>query len=77
MQIQQFVKAFVGALDDVKPSEVSLLTVFRDLPCWDSLAVLTVTDAIETDFGVLLSKADFDRAKTVQDLYEIAQSKKA
>ncbi|MGZ0656167.1 acyl carrier protein [Coraliomargarita sp. W4R72] len=75
MKIEQFVSVFVGALDDVDPTQVTATTAFKELPGWDSLAVLTVTDTIDMDFGVLLSKVNFGESETVQDLYEIVKSK--
>ncbi|WPJ97968.1 acyl carrier protein [Coraliomargarita algicola] len=75
MKIEEFVNAFAGAFDDVDVREVSADTVFKELPAWDSLAVLTVTDAIEADFSVLLTRVDYANAQTVRDLYEIVESK--
>jgi len=76
MTIEQFVSVFAGALDGVKPGELCADTAFKKLPTWDSLAILTVTDAIEVEFSVLLTKSDFAAAERIQDLYEVAKTKK-
>jgi len=50
-------------------------TEYKRLKSWDSLAVLTVTDTIEMEYGVLLRKSDLDAAVTLSDLFECVRVK--
>lgn len=50
-------------------------TEYKRLKSWDSLAVLTVTDTIEMEYGVLLRKSDLDAAVTLSDLFECVRGK--
>ena len=60
---------FEAALEAVEPGTLSAQTHYKDLKAWDSLAVLTVTDAIEMEYGFLLNRKHFENAETVEDLY--------
>ncbi|MDQ8193576.1 acyl carrier protein [Coraliomargarita sp. SDUM461004] len=77
MKIEEFVGIFASALDDLDADEVTAATAFKQLAVWDSLAVLTVTDTVEMECGVLLSGTDFAAATTLEDLYETVRAKQA
>jgi acyl carrier protein len=69
MELQSFINAFETSVADLEPGTVTPGTAFKELKAWDSLAVLTVTDMIEMETGVLLRKSDFDKLTTVGDLH--------
>lgn len=75
MTIEQFIEDFENAVEDVEPGSLSADTAFKSLRSWDSLAVLTVTDTIDIDYGVLLRKPDFESAITLSDLFNLVQQK--
>jgi len=75
MELETFIRHFENAIDDVDVGTLSPDTVFRDLKSWDSLAVLTVTDTIDMECGVLLKKEDFAKAVTLEDLYGLVVNK--
>jgi acyl carrier protein len=54
---------------------VTETTAFKELKEWDSLAILTLTDTIDLEYGVLLKKADIESCGTVQSLFDLVQSK--
>jgi len=41
----------------------------RDLPNWDSLAILTVLSMLDQKYGVTLSGAEIQNCERVADLY--------
>lgn len=41
----------------------------RDLPNWDSLAILTTLSMVDEQYGVTLSGADLQACSTVEDLF--------
>ncbi|MEM1221360.1 MAG: hypothetical protein AAGH40_01245 [Verrucomicrobiota bacterium] len=71
MPIETFVKKFSECLEEPPSDPLSPATVFKKLPMWDSLAILTFTDTIDMDYGVLLKKADYDSSETLEDLFKI------
>lgn len=76
MELKEFITNFEGAVDDVKPGSLDENTVFQSLKSWDSLAVLTVSDVIDMEYGVLLNKNDFKQAQTLGDLYQCVLAKR-
>ena len=46
-----------------------------DLKSWDSLAILTVTDTIDMEYGVVPRKPDFESADTLVELFELVQTR--
>lgn len=75
MKLETFIEDFEASVADVEPGSIRADTAYKQLKSWDSLAVLTVTDTVELNYGVLLRKADFEAATTVGDLYERVNSR--
>jgi acyl carrier protein len=72
MSLNQFIYIFEGAIEEgIEPGMLSADTRYKALKAWDSLAILTVTDAIEMEYGVLLNKKHFESTETMKDLYEL------
>lgn len=76
MELDTFIKHFEDAVEDVESGSITAETVFKDLKSWDSLAILTVTDTIDMEYGVVLRKADFAGVATVCELFECMQAKR-
>ena len=70
MGLEKFIKDFETSVEAVEPGSLTAETRYRELQAWDSLAVLTVTDTIEVEYGVLLNKKDFESAVTIEELYQ-------
>ena len=75
MEIKIFIQQFEESLDGLDAGSVSETTAFKELKEWDSLAILTLTDTIDLEYGVLLKKADIESCGTVQSLFDLVQSK--
>ena len=69
MSLGKVIEDFEEAVEDLEAGTLSGRTRFKDLKSWDSLAVLTLTDAIEMEYGVLLNKRLLDDVETVEGLY--------
>ena len=76
MSLEQFIGHFSESLEELPDDPLTGETVFKDLKVWDSLAVLTVTDTIDMEYGVLLKKADYADCATVAALYDLVQSRR-
>lgn len=75
MEIKIFIEQFEESLDGLEAGLVTEATAFKELKEWDSLAILTLTDTIDLEYGVLLKKADIESCDTVRSLFELVQSK--
>jgi len=73
MELRTFIRNFEEAVEDVEVGSLTDQTRFKDLKSWDSLAILTVTDTIDMEYGVILRKPDFESADTLFELFEIVQ----
>ena len=75
MKLDTFIKNFEEAVEDVEVGSLTALTRFKDLKSWDSLAILTVTDTIDMEYGVVPRKPDFESADTLVELFELVQTR--
>lgn len=75
MELNEFVEKFAEQFDDTDPSEIKAETNFRDLEEWSSLIGLSVISMIDDEFEVTLKGEDMRQAHTVEELYNIVQSK--
>ncbi|MCE0911070.1 MULTISPECIES: acyl carrier protein [Pseudomonas] len=71
MSQQQFIENFLNATDFQEPVEVSLDSVLRDLPEWDSLAALGVIVMFDLEYKKTITGDHLEKAVTVGDLYEL------
>ena len=68
--IENILQTIVVALDcDALEMEQAL----GELDCWDSLGILSVQAALDSEYAVTLSPSDFEEAVTVGDLIEKVQ----
>ena len=75
MEIKIFIQQFEESLDGLEAGTVSEITAFKELKEWDSLAILTLTDTIDLEYGVLLKKTDIESCDSVRALFDLIQSK--
>lgn len=75
MSLDKFVHVFEAAIEAVEANTLSAQTHYKTLKEWDSLAILTVIDAIDMEYGVLLNRKHFEDAETVEDLYRNIREK--
>lgn len=71
MNDQQFIENFLTATDFQEPVEVTLQTVLRDLPEWDSLAALGVIVMFDMEYQKTITGDHLEKAVTVGDLYAL------
>jgi len=69
MDWDQFIEVFADAVDGVTVEMLRPDTAYKQLPNWDSLAVLTLIDAVDEHSGVLLRKADFEASQSLEALH--------
>ena len=75
MKINEFVAHFAEQFDFTDLDEFKPETVFRDLDEWSSLMALSIIAMVDEEFEVTLQGDDMKAAVTIEDLFNIVQSK--
>ncbi len=75
MEIKDFIQNFADQFEDIDINKISPETSFRDLDEWSSLIALSVLAMIDEDYDVQLKGEEMRNAKTVQQLFDLVQSK--
>jgi len=75
MEPTEFIKNFAAQFDDTEASEFTLETRFRELDEWSSLNALAIMNMIGKKYSVFLKPDEMKPVKTVQELYNLVQSK--
>lgn len=73
MSLNRFIAIFESAVEGIESNTLSAQTRYKELKAWDSLAVLTLTDAVEMEYGFLLNRKHFESAQTLEDIYRCIQ----
>jgi acyl carrier protein len=75
MELSDFIKNFADQFENTDQSEFAAQTQFRELEEWDSLIALSVIAMADDQYKVVLKGDDLLSSHTIQDLYNIVQSR--
>ena len=75
MTLDEFVKAFAEEFDDTPAEDFKADTHFRELDEWSSLVALSIISMVDDNADVVITGADIRSCTTIEDLYNIVQSK--
>lgn len=75
MTLDEFIEAFAGEFDDTELSEFKANTEFKSLEEWSSLVALSIIAMVDDNFDKTITGADIRGSKTIEDLYNLIQSK--
>ena len=75
MTLDEFVKAFAAEFDDTPEEVFKADTHFRELEEWGSLLALSIISMVDDNADVVITGADIRSCTTIEDLYNIVQSK--
>ena len=75
MDIKEFIENFADQFDDTEAEVFTPETNFRDLDEWSSLIALSIIAMVDEEYDVTLKGDDMRSANTIQDLFNIVQSK--
>lgn len=75
MEIKDFIQNFADQFEDIDINKICPETSFRDLDEWSSLIALSVLAMIDEEYDVQLKGEEMRNAKTVQQLFDLVQSK--
>lgn len=75
MEMNDFLKNFANQWDETEPEVFTSNCVFHDLEEWSSLIGLAILNMIAKKYGVKVSPAELKAAVTLEDVYNLVQSK--
>lgn len=75
MTLDEFIEAFADEFDDTDASVFKADTEFKTLDEWSSLTALSIIAMIDDQMDKSITGADIRASKTIEDLYNLAQSK--
>ena len=75
MEIKAFIENFADQFEDVSADEFVPETIFREIEGWSSLVALSVLAMIDEEYDVQLRGEEMKKATTIQQLFELVQSK--
>lgn len=75
MTLDEFVKAFAEEFDETPAENFKANTHFRELDEWSSLVALSIISMVDDNADVVITGADIRSCTTIEDLYNIVQSK--
>ena len=75
MEIKEFIENFADQFDDTDASVLTPETNFRELDEWSSLIALSIIAMVDEEYDVTLKGDDIRSATTIQDLFNIVNSK--
>ena len=75
MNLDQFIENFADLLDETDPDTINAATRFKELEEWSSLVALSVIAMIDEEYDVEFRGEDIRTSSTVEDLYNIVDSR--
>ena len=75
MELKEFITNFANQFEDTDPKEITAATNFHELDEWSSLIALSVIAMIDEEYDVTIKGADIRGSVTVEDLFNIVQSR--
>lgn len=76
ISIHEFIDLLEEEFEDIEPGTLKPASNYRSIENWGSLHALIIIALADTEFDVSLSGTDLKNMETIQDLYDLIQSKK-
>lgn len=75
MTLDEFIEAFAAEFEETPADQFKADTEFKTLEDWSSLTALSIIAMVDENMEKVITGADIRASKTVEDLYNLAQSK--
>lgn len=75
MTLDEFVEAFAAEFEETPADQFKADTEFKTLEDWSSLTALSIIAMVDENMDKTITGADIRASKTVEDLYNLANSK--
>jgi acyl carrier protein len=76
MEISNFIEKFASQFDNTDFKVFKSDTEFRQLDNWSSVTALLIISMIDDEYEVIISGEDIVNSLTIQDLFDIVNTKK-
>lgn len=77
MSFDEFLQALAAAIDGFDPVPLRPDSRLREIPQWDSLAVLSATVLADIHFGAEVRGSEVMRCSTLGELHQLFESRRA
>lgn len=75
MTLDEFVSAFAAEFEETPEDQFKADTEFKTLEEWGSLTALSIISMVDENMDKTITGADIRASKTIEDLYNLANSK--
>ena len=75
MKLQKFIENFALQFEETDKSKFQANTKYKELEEWTSLMALSTIIMINDEYGVLVEGDNLRNFETIEDLYNIVESK--
>lgn len=75
MTLDEFVKAFAAEFEETPEDQFKADTEFKTLEDWSSLTALSIIAMVDENMDKTITGADIRASKTVEDLFNLVNSK--
>lgn len=75
MDKKEFIEKFADLFEETDKSEITDDVKFKELDEWSSIMALNVIAMVDEEYDVMLKGDDIRSAQTLNQLFEIVQSK--
>ena len=75
MTLDEFVIAFAAEFDETPEDQFKADTEFKALDEWSSLTALSIIAMVDEQMDKTITGADIRASKTIEDLFNLANSK--
>ncbi len=75
MNIQEFIGHLENEFDDLKPGVLKPESKFRETFEWTSINALILIAMVKTEYDITLTADDLVKSQTVQDIYNVIESR--
>lgn len=75
MNLNEFVEAFAAEFEETDESVFSPATEYKTLDEWGSLTALSIISMVDAEMDKTITGADLRGCKTIEDLYNLIQTK--
>ena len=73
--MKEFIERFAEQFDKIDSALLKPETRFRELEGWSSLVALLVITMVDEEYGVVLPPEEMRKTQTIQELFDLVQSK--
>ena len=75
MTLDEFISAFAAEFDETPEDQFKADTEFKTLEEWGSLTALSIISMVDEQMDKTITGADIRASKTIEDLFNLANSK--